>query len=302
MRKIRYGNYGTASPVHFWVTSLCAVFVHILLPSLSHAFLLIGGEVTYRVTEGDTLELIGAKLGVEWRSLLKHNGIDEKAILRIGQEIRANTRKIVPKVIDDGIVINIPERMLYFFRNGELRSSFPAGVGMHSWRTPTGHFTVVSKQRNPTWYVPRSIQQEMSRKGVPVRAVVPPGPDNPLGRYAIKLSLPGVLIHETIWPSSVYQFRSHGCIRLLPRDIEAFFRDVEIGDRGEILYMPIKIAVSDQGRVYFEVHRDAYKEVRDMRSEARKVIELRGLSDKVNWDKVETMLKEQSGVADDVTL
>ena len=292
----------------FWPSSFRVIaitytlFFYILLPSVSESSLLIGGEIIYRVTKGDTMELIGAKLGVDWRTLLKENNIDEKQILSIGQEIRTDTSKIVPKIIDDGIIINIPDRMLYYFKNKMLRASFPVGLGMHSRETPTGQFQVVYKEEHPTWYVPRSVQLEMLRKGARVRVVVPPGPDNPLGRYAVKLSLPGILIHETIWPASVYQFRSHGCIRVLPRDIENFFKDVEIDVTGEIIYTPLKIAVSDSGRIFLEVHRDVYRKIEDMNAEAKRLIESKGLSDKVNWQKVNVMLREKSGVAKDITL
>jgi len=280
----------------------CTVFFCILLPSLSQSSILIGGEVIYHVTKGDTMELIGAKLGVDWRTLLKENNIDEKQVLSIGQEIRTDTSKIVPKIIDDGIIINIPDRMLYYFKDKMLQSSFPVGLGMHSWETLTGRFQVVYKEENPTWYVPRSVQMDMLRKGARVKVVVPPGPHNPLGRYAVKLSIPGILIHETIWPASVYQFRSHGCIRVLPRDMENFFKDVEINETGEIIYTPLKIAISDTGRIFFEVHRDVYRKVKDMDAEAKKLIVSKGLSEKVNWQKVNVMLKEKSGVAKDITL
>jgi L,D-transpeptidase ErfK/SrfK len=264
--------------------------------------MLIGGEVVYRITKGDTMERIGAKLGIDWRTLLRENSIDEKQVLRIGQKIRADTTRIVPKIIDDGIIINIPDRMLYYFKNKSLRSSIPVGLGKTSWKTPIGPFQVVYKEENPIWYIPRPIQMEMLRKGTPVKAMVPAGPDNPLGRYAVKLSITGILIHETIWPASVYQFKSHGCIRVLPRDMENFFREVEIQEKGEILYNPLKIAVSGSGRIFFEVHGDVYRKVTNMDAEAKRLIESKGLSDKVNWQKVDMMLKEKSGIAKDVTL
>jgi L,D-transpeptidase ErfK/SrfK len=233
---------------------------------------------------------------------MKENNIDGKQILRIGQEIRTNTRKIVPKIINDGIIINIPDRMLYYFKNGILHSAFPVGLGKRSWKTPMGKFRVVYKEKNPTWYVPGSVQMEMLRKGEPVKVIVPPGPKNPLGRYAVTISIPGILIHETIWPSSVYQFMSHGCIRVLPRDMEKFYKDVEIHETGEIIYSPLKIEISASGGIFFEVHKDVYRKVKDMNAEAKRLIESKGLSDKVNWQKVNEMLSEKSGIAEDITL
>jgi L,D-transpeptidase ErfK/SrfK len=84
--------------------------------------------------------------------------------------------------------------------------------------------------------------------------------------------------------------------------MENFFKDVEINETGEIIYTPLKIAISDTGRIFFEVHRDVYRKVKDMDAEAKKLIESKGLSEKVNWQKVNVMLKEKSGVAKDITL
>ncbi len=288
---------------NFFVLFLLFIFI----PSVSVADMIIGGETVYYVVKGDTFELIGAKLGINWRNIVKENNIDVKKPLKIGQEFRVNTRKIVPKIIDDGIIINIPDRMLYLFKEGKLANAFPVGLGMPSWRgithwrTPEGKFKVIGKEKNPTWYVPKSIQIEMETKGQPVKTVVPPGTDNPIGRYAVKITIPGILIHETIWPTSVYQFRSHGCIRALPQNMEIFFKEVEINTPGEIIYSPIKVAISNEGKVFLEVHKDIYGKMKDLSVEARGLIEKAGIADKVNWHKVDIILEEKSGIAEDIT-
>lgn len=281
--------------------TLLIFFFLLIIACVSEAETLIGGETLYTVEKGDSLELISAKLGVSSRNIMKDNGLDPKKRLRIGQELRVNTRRIVPKSLDNGIIINIPEKRLYFFRNGGV-TSFPVGLGLPSWRTPTDKFKVTAKEKNPTWYVPKSIQNEMAMKGKPVETIVPPGPDNPLGKYAVKTSLPGILIHETIWPTSVYQFRSHGCIRVLPQHIEPFFQEVAINTPGEILYIPVKVALSEEGRVFIEVHRDGYKKIKSLNDEARGLLEKLGVSHRIDWARVEGILKEKSGIAEDITL
>jgi L,D-transpeptidase ErfK/SrfK len=282
---------------NFFVLFLLFIFI----PSVSVADMIIGGETVYYVVKGDTFELIGAKLGINWRNIVKENNIDVKKLLKIGQEFRVNTRKIVPKFISDGIIINIPDRVLYFFKSSKLEAAFPVGLGMPTWRTPEGKFKVIGKEKNPTWYVPKSIQIEMETKGQPVKTVVPPGIDNPIGRYAVKITIPGILIHETIWPTSVYQFRSHGCIRALPQNMEIFFKEVEINTPGEIIYSPIKVAISNEGKVFLEVHKDIYGKMKDLSVEARGLIEKAGIADKVNWHKVDIILEEKSGIAEDIT-
>lgn len=280
----------------------------ILIPSLSTADMIIGGETVYRIVKGDSIELISAKLGVDKRNIIKDNNIDPKKKLRIGQELKVNTRKIVPETIDNGIIINIPDRMLYFFKDSSLEEAFPVGLGMPSWRglirwrTPIGTFKVVGKRRNPTWHVPESMQWKMAMEGKPVKTAVPPGPDNPLGRYAIDTSIPRVVIHETIWPATVYQFRSHGCIRVLSEDMEIFFQKVEINTPGELIYMPVKIARLENGRIFLEVHKDIYRKIQDLRDETKRLIEKAGLTGRVDWQKAEILLKEKSGIAEDITL
>ena len=271
------------------------------------ADLIIGGEVRYTVRKGDELRLIGARHGVFWKNIAKENGLDPEARMIPGQEIKVTTRKIVPKVVDDGIVINIADRTLYLFKKGKL-TAYPVGLGLPAeddfgdWRTPAGKFVIVGKRKNPIWYVPESIQMEAAAKGKPVEETVPAGPKNPLGRYALQTSIPGVLIHETIRPASVYGYQSHGCIRVLPEHMETLFQAVERGTKGELIYEPFKVAVDESGRVYLEVRTDTYKRAKSVKEAVWKVIDGKGLSGRVDAVSVEKTIKEQSGIAEDVTI
>jgi len=288
------------------ITSLFLALL--LLPDLSAAGMIIGNDMVYTIRKGDTLELVGARTGVYWWQIAKDNNIDTKKHLKIGHELKINTRKIVPITIDNGIIINIPDRTLYSFRNSQLVLSFPVGMGLltskttTSWKTPIGKFTVIAKMKDPTWYVPPSIQEEMALEGKKVITSVPPGPDNPLGRYAIKTTLPGILIHETLKPTSVNQYRSHGCIRVLPENMEKLFEEVEPNTPGELLYEPVKAAVSDKGQVFLEVHKDFYGRIKNLTKETRMLLEKTGVANKVDWQKVEKILKERTGIPQDVSL
>ncbi len=269
--------------------------------------MVIGGATTYVVQKGDNLQLVGAKYGVFWKAIAADNNLDIKQPLIEGTTLKLNTRKIVPRVIDDGIIINIPDRTLYLFKGGNL-TSFPVGLGLlakteiSDWRTPTGKFFIVSKRKNPTWYVPESIQLENAMKGKEVEESVPPGPKNPLGKFAIETSLPGVLIHSTIWPGSVYRYMSHGCIRVLPEQMEQLYPMVDIKTKGEIVYEPVKLAVTDDGRVYLEVRTDVYKKHPSIREYVKKTIETRGVADKVDWQRIDKLIKSETGIAEDITL
>lgn len=283
------------------------LLVLLIAPCASFAGSIIGGEAIYRVSAGDSLQLISAKTGTDLKNILKDNDIHINQPLSIGQEIRINNRKIVPKTIENGIVINIPDRTLYYFKDGRLWRTFPVGLGMPSWRgikrwrTPVGSFVVTGKAKNPTWYVPPSIQWKMTIQNKPVQTIVPPGQDNPLGRYAVYTSIRGIAIHETIWPTTVYKFRSHGCIRLLEKDMEALFEDVAVDTPGEIIYMPVKAARTEDGRIFLEIHPDVYGRVKDLWSEAAGLIYDLGASEAVDWTKVDMVVNEQAGIAVDVT-
>jgi L,D-transpeptidase ErfK/SrfK len=257
-------------------------------------------ETTYTAVEGDTLLKIAGEFGVDLDYLLRLNP-QKKKFLHPGDRFRIIKRTIIPAETDDGIILNIPDRMLYLFRDGALAVKFPAGLGKPGWRTPRGAFRIISKLRDPVWRVPPSIQREMAAQGERVRKVVPPGKDNPLGRWALNTSLPGILIHETIAPSSVYRFRSHGCVRMRGEDAGRLFGLVDKGDTGSIIYRPVKLAVTVSGKIYLEVYSDVYGLSPEPMGEARRMIGSAGLADKVDWAKVEEVVKLHEGIAQDVT-
>lgn len=269
---------------------------------------LVGTASAYTVVKDDTIRLVAAKLGVSRQHLVKRNKLDEKAYLKIGQKLMYNNRKIVPQRMKNGIVINIPDRTLYFFKQGKLSVSLPVALGVpvksekYDWKTPTGKFRITAKMKDPTWHVPPSIQSEMEDQGKDVITSIPPGPTNPLGKYAIKTSIPGILIHSTTKPWSIYSFASHGCIRVYPEQMEDFFKEVAVNTPGEIIYKPVKLAITEDGRVFLEVHRDVYgKSNGGLATEARRLIEKQNLSGRVDWQKVESIVRHTSGIAEDIT-
>jgi lipoprotein-anchoring transpeptidase ErfK/SrfK len=269
---------------------------------------IVGGEGVYLVKEKETLRLVGSRLGAGWRQLARLNRINPDKPLQPGQKIKYNNRKIVPKKIRDGILVNIPERKLYLFKNDQLRATYPVAAGIAKknektiWRTPTGKFTIVDKRENPSWLVPLSIRKEMEEAGEEVLDLVPPGPKNPLGKFALKTSLSGIMIHSTIRPASIYTFSSHGCIRVMPEHMEALFRDVSVNMPGEIIYQPVKIEVTTDKRVFLEVNRDVYEQVKDIKVEVKRLVTKKGVGDSVSWEKIDKVIRESAGIAEDVTL
>ncbi len=269
---------------------------------------LVGSKGVYTVVKADTVRLVAAKLGVTQQQLRGMNSLDAKSYLKIGQRLVYNNRKIIPRRIRDGIIINIPDLTLYYFQQGTLVLSLPVALGSvvknekYIWQTPVGKFRITAKLKDPTWTVPQSIQTEREEQGKEVITTILPGPENPLGKYAIKTSIPGILIHSTIRPSSIYSFSSHGCIRLSPIEMERFFPQIKVNTRGEIVYQPVKLAVDRNGRVYLEVHRDVYHKSSGLGEEARQMIKSQKLSEKVDWDKFKSVVHQKSGVAEDISL
>jgi L,D-transpeptidase ErfK/SrfK len=237
---------------------------------------------------------------VDARLLAMQNGIAYEAIIHPGQRLRIHNHHIVPVSLEEGILVNIPQRMLFHFSQGQLLAAYPVCLGRPSWPTPEGEFRIVTRERNKTWKVPRSIQEEMAREGKIVQEEVPPGPDNPLGAHWLGISLPYCGIHGTIAPSSVFDFRSHGCIRLHPDDVAALYGKVRTGTPGRIIYQPAMLALMEDGRILLEVHRDIYGKGIDLAQVVRDMSEANGLSRHVDWQLAEEVLAAQDGLAHEV--
>jgi len=109
-------------------------------------------------------------------------------------------------------------------------------------------------------------------------------------------------MHDNIASPPVYSYRSHGCVRGMPEHIKHFFKKVEINTPGELIYKPVKTAVSDQGRIFLEVHRDIYGKIKNLRNEVLQVIGQQVVSDKVNWEKAGTVIREKVCIAEDISL
>jgi len=173
-----------------------------------------------------------------------------------GTDVRLPTQFILPVAQRVGIVINIAEyRMYYYFEENEevWVRTFPISIGRMDWGTPLGRASIVRKVRNPSWYPPQSIRDEWAADGRKLEAHVPPGPDNPLGDYALRLSIPGYLIHGTNRPAGVGMRVTHGCIRMFPEDIEWLFPQVPVNTPVRIVNQPFKLGWSGDD-LYLEVH------------------------------------------------
>jgi L,D-transpeptidase ErfK/SrfK len=226
------------------------------------------------------------------------NGLRPKAPLKQGQVLAFDNRHVVPADLRDGILINLPQRKLFFLTDGRVEGNYPIGPGKAAFATPIGGFSVVQMRENPTWYVPKSIQEEWARAGKVVKKTVPPGPRNPLGGYWIGLGFPSYGIHGTNAPLSIYDFQSRGCIRMHPEDAGALFRQVKVGQPGEIIYEPVLLAQLQDGRIFLEAHRDPYrKKSQDPLLIVRKVAAANNIDKAIDWKKAADVTSRNEGVA-----
>lgn len=203
----------------------------------------------------DTFIKLARQYNLGFEELAQANPAVDPWLPGEGTEIVLPTHFVLPKTPRQGVVINLPELRLYYYPDGESGRviTHPISIGRMDWGTPLGRSEIISKVLNPTWYPPESIREEHAADNRPLPKVVPPGPDNPLGKHAMRLSLPGYLIHGTNKPSGLGMRVTHGCIRMFPEDIEALFEEVPIGTPVRIVNQPYKLGWTNEG-FYLEAH------------------------------------------------
>jgi len=257
----------------------------------------VGASHEYVVKKDETLLDIARAFDLGYLEvILVHSDIDPW-LPPTGKSLFLPTAWVLPPIPTGkrAIVINIPELRLYlFFNDIHMVKTYPIVLGVLDSPTPFGNFTIVEMTKNPVWIIPASLREKYGRRAIP------PGPDNPLGEYRLRLSRHDYGIHGTNSPWGVGRLVSHGCIRLYPEDIEELFSLVTLGTPVSIIYEPVKIGFKG-GRIFVEVHPDLYNEVDDLLIyTARKLFASRIWED-VDLDLLVQALEEHTGVPVDIT-
>ena len=175
-----------------------------------------------------------------------------------GTVITLPRRHVLPDARRNGLILNLPEMRLYYFPRRAKGvtptvTTHPVSIGRMDWDTPLGTTRIVAKKVDPTWTPPQSLKEEALADGEVLPDIVPAGPDNPLGRYAMRLGVPGYLIHSTNKPWGVGMRVTHGCVRMYPEDIEQLFDRVPVGTPVQIINQPVKLGwLADT--LYLEIH------------------------------------------------
>lgn len=220
----------------------------------------VGEYREYIAQGGESFADIGRRFNIGYDALVYANrdkvtgNRADDLVVPAGERILLPKRFVLPDAPREGIVINLPEMRLYYYPpDGKTVEVYAIGVGRDGWETPQGLMKITEKRANPTWTPPASIRKEHAEKGDILPAVVPAGPDNPLGLFAMRLSNPSYLIHGTNKPDGVGMRVSHGCIRMYPEGIEELFSKVSVDTKVNIINQPVKLGQFGDAW-YLEVH------------------------------------------------
>lgn len=257
----------------------------------------VGRVKEHVIAEGETLLDVARWYDLGYNQIILANPGVDPWIPKEGTKVVIPSAYVLPR-IKAGLVVNLAEMRLYFFRNeaqGRVVYTAPIGVGTEGKLTELGVYTIIRKKKDPAWHVPKSIREEDPS----LPPVVPPGPDNPLGRYALYLSRGAYAIHGTNKPWGIGRRVSHGCIRLYPEDIEALYPLVPVGTPVFIIYQPYKLGLKGK-KVYLQAFpdfegmiKDAYQEVLNL---ANRLEEETAQKITIFWLKAKEVLKKENGV------
>ncbi len=266
---------------------------------------MIGNLEEVRAEHEDTLPDIARANGLGFREIkLANPGVDTW-LPGEGTEIVLPNLFVLPVTPHVGIVLNIPEMRLYYFPPQESDQvseviTHPIGVGRLGWSTPYMNTRIIQKKTRPSWYPPESIRKEHAEQGDPLPKRVPPGPDNPLGNYAMRLGMPEYIIHGTNKPFGIGMRVSHGCIRLYPEDIKSLYQQVELRTPVRIVNQPYKVG-SYNDRIYLEAHpfleEDGEQFDGNLSIIVEMLIKITGDRDyQVDWSLAESVIAESNGI------
>jgi L,D-transpeptidase ErfK/SrfK len=267
----------------------------------------VGADSSMTTVYEDTLPDIAHKYSLGFYEIIRANPGIDVWLPGAGKELTLPGRRILPPGAREGIVVNLPEHRLYYYpkpgpHERPVVITYPVSIGKMDWRTPLGGTTVIAKIKHPSWYPPESIRKEHAANGDPIPKVVPAGPDNPLGDFALRLAAGHgeYMIHGTNNPTAVGMAVTHGCIRMYPEDVAALFALIPVGTKVRLVNEPVKVAWVD-GQLYLEAHPPVDAEGQSVEPDLQ---QLSQLLDKalgkdtaaIHWDLARATLQAANGI------
>jgi L,D-transpeptidase ErfK/SrfK len=266
---------------------------------------IVGSLQIATARDEDTLADIARRYDLGYEEIVAANPGVDPWLPGKGTPVVLPTQFVLPGGTREGLVLNLASMRLFYFpppARGEPAEvvTHPIGIGREGWQTPQGTAHITQKIANPAWTVPDSVRREHAELGDPLPPIVPPGPDNPLGDFAMRLSIPSYLIHGTNKPFGVGLRVSHGCVRLYPEDIARLFNEVPVGTPVRIINEPYLAGWRD-GKLYLEAHQPLAEDTRHRNGSLKPLkqavmTKTPRLPVEIDWEKAGTIAREARGI------
>jgi L,D-transpeptidase ErfK/SrfK len=287
------------------------------LPVSTHEFELkdddtvVGVVQITTVGKEDTLPDIARRFNVGYEEIVGANPGVDPWIPGVGRKVVVPTQFILPNAPHEGVVINLAAMRIFYYPKHkrdepQIVYTYPIGVGKAGWRTPEGVTKIISREENPTWRPGAGVRKEHADNDDPLPAVVPPGPDNPLGKFKFTLAWPEYLIHGTNKPYGVGLRSSHGCIRLYPEDIEMMYKAVPLGTSVRVVNQPFLMGWHE-GRLYLQGYTVFEDDTRNWSKSPKSMLSksmtpqlqklLKQAGTEIDWDAVAEVVKAPRALA-----
>ena len=267
------------------------------------------GKLSFReAKKEDTLIDLAPELGVGYVELLSANPGVDPWLPEAGTRLVVPSARLLPSGKREGIVVNLGDLHLYYFEKGAPPRAYPIGIAKDGYATPLGVTTVTAKREKPPWVPGESARRDDPK--LPLR--IEPGPDNPLGEYALYLGWPTYLIHGTNFPAGVGRHSSRGCIRLYPDDIAELFALVKPGTKVRVVNEPVKLGWIG-GELYLEVNPDSAQSLeldetgklpaapapKALRGQVTRAAAQQ--ASRIDWSKIDAIVASRSGIPSRIT-
>ena len=173
-----------------------------------------------------------------------------------GSRVVIPTAMLLPFVRREGIVVNLPELRLYYFDPNEDKVHvFPVGIGRQGLATPVATSYISEKREDPVWRPTKAMRERyLEENGVELAKEIPPGPENPFGKYALRLGTSEYLIHGTNKRFGIGMRASSGCIRMYDEDIKWMYENIPLKTKVRIVDQPIKMSYERGEKQLIEIH------------------------------------------------
>lgn len=265
------------------------------------------GQIQYQIANnGDNVINVAERYDLGFNALENANPqLDLARGFPAGAKVKLPTTHLLPNQPRQGIIINLPEMRMYYFPQGtNLVYTYPIGIGKIGKTIPITQTSITRKATNPTWTPTESIREFNLEQGIVLPQVMPPGPDNPLGPYAIYMKVPTYLIHSTIFPGSIGKRASFGCIRMYEKDIEEFFPTVDKGIPVAIINNPVKIGWH-RGKLFMEAHQPLEEHSNENNASLPGIVQdVASVSESkpmlIDWQLVSFLAKERDGLPHEI--